>query len=53
LKVFKKKRVKEDADEKDMGLCYTGIFEGSVEEEVCLTIEITTDITSVLCTKEE
>ena len=29
-----------------------GIFEGSVEKEVYLTIEITIDITSVFCAKE-
>ena len=51
MKIFKE-RVKEDADKKDMGLCYTVIFEESVKKEVYLTIEITIDTTSVLCAKE-
>jgi len=31
----------------------TGVHEESVEKEVYLTIEVTTNITSILCAKEE
>ena len=30
----------------------TGICEGSVKERINLTIEVTTDVTSILCTEE-
>jgi len=76
LKVFEKKGIRENANEKDLESCYRSqerfcskkeedisivknregggaeVCKGSVKEEVYLTIEITTNVTSILCAKE-